>query len=65
MTGTLNTNTDLKWQLLGLWILLLISSGKNRDFVYLYLPLVAMSRPQNTVLRLTFSGKDRDSGYFN
>ena len=48
MTGTLNTSTDLKWQLLGLWILSLISSGKNRDFVYLHLPLDGMFRTQNT-----------------
>ena len=44
MTRTLNTSTDQKWQLLGLLILLLIFSGKNRDFVYFYLPLVTMSR---------------------
>ena len=49
MTGSLNTSTDLKWQLLGLLILLLIFSGKNRDFVYFNLPLVVMSRTKDTL----------------
>ena len=60
MTGSLNTSTDLKWQLLGLLILLSIFSGKNRDFVYFYLPLVVMSRTKDT---LTSSGNDLDPGY--
>ena len=47
MTGTLNTSTDLKWQLLGLLIILLILSDKENDFVYFYLPLVAMSLTQD------------------
>ena len=45
MTEALNTSTDLQWQLLGLWILLLISSGKNTD---LYLSLATMSGTQDT-----------------
>ena len=60
MTGSLNTSTDLKWQLLGLLILLSIFSGKNRDCVYFYLPLVVMSRTKDT---LTSSGNDLDPGY--
>ena len=52
MNGTLNTRTDIKWQLLGLWILLLISSGTNREFVYLYIPLGAMSRTRDTKTEL-------------
>ena len=52
MTGSLNASTDLKWQLLGLLILLLILSGKIMDFVYFYLPLVAMSRTQDTLTDL-------------
>ena len=48
MTGTLNSSTDLKAKLLGLLILLSILSGKNRDFVYFYLPPVVMSRAKDT-----------------
>ena len=52
MTGSLNTSTDLKRQLVGLLLLLLIFSGKNRDFVYFYLPLVVMSRTKDTLTDL-------------
>ena len=52
MTGTLNTSTDLKAKLLGLLILLSILCGKNRDFVYFYLPLVVMSRAKDTLTDL-------------
>ena len=52
MTGTLNTSTDLKAKLLGLLILLSILSGKNRNFVYFYLPLVVMSRAKDTLTDL-------------
>ena len=59
MTGTLDTRTDLYWQYLGLYILILISSGNDRDGLwilllifsvntrdsrYKYVPLVAISR---------------------
>ena len=59
MTGSLDTSTDLYWQYLvlwivillstgndrkGLWILLLIFSVNDRDSRYKYVPLVAISR---------------------
>ena len=51
MTGTLDTSTDLYWQYLGLWILMLISSGNVRDGFW--------------ILLLIFSVNDRDSRYEN
>ena len=55
MARTLDTSTDLYWQYLRLWILILISSSNgrvlllifsvnDRDSRYKYVPLVAISR---------------------
>ena len=49
MTGTLDTSTGLYWQYLGLWILILISSGNDREGLW--------------ILLLIFSVNDRDSRY--
>ena len=43
MTGTLFIFTDIKYQWLGLWSLLLISSGNEWDSEHLYWPIEAMA----------------------
>ena len=55
MTGTLDTFTNLKWQLLGLWIRILTSSTKDRDSRYFYCPLVAIDRDYGSQTMDTFT----------
>ena len=48
MTGTLDTSTDLKWQCLGLWKLVLDFKGKGRDSGYFNWLLLAITGTLDT-----------------